>query len=194
MKVVFIVLGVFILIAVGVLTFSYMSTSGIESYKYTVEKEYDSFEIRSYEPSLFTSVRLSTSNYEEASGQGFSTLAGYIFGGNEKEEKIAMTSPVNMTLGDSMEVSFMVPEKYKKEDLPKPNQEGIKFKEEPKKRVAAITFGGWANNKKIEEYKKKLIDALEKEGINYSDKFSFMGYNPPFDVINRRNEVVVELK
>ena len=59
----------------------------IETYPYVVDKEYDDFEIRSYEASLFTSVQLTGNAYKDVSGKGFSILAGYIFGGNEKNEK-----------------------------------------------------------------------------------------------------------
>ena len=60
--------------------------------------------------------------------------------------------------------------------------------------MAAITFGGWANDEKLEKYKQKLKSALEAEGIAYTNKFYFFGYNPPYEVFNRKNEVAVELK
>lgn len=170
-----------------------MGQKNIESYPYEVLKKYDSFEIRSYEATLFTSVKLSTKGYKNSSSKGFSILAGYIFGDNEKNEKISMTSPVAMSLEDSMTMMFMVPKEYKKETLPKPNQSSIEFKEEPAKTVAAITFSGWADDEKIEKYKQKLIAALEAEGISYSNRFYFLGYNPPYEVFNRKNEVIVEL-
>ena len=68
------------------------------------------------------------------------------------------------------------------------------FKEVPAKTVAAITFGGWANDDKIEKYKEKLISALDADGISYTNRFYFLGYNPPFDLINRKNEIIVELE
>mgnify|MGYP001173890499 FL=1 len=105
-----------------------------------------------------------------------------------------MTSPVTMTLDDSMTMMFMVPRELKKEMLPKPNQSLIEFKEEPAKTVAAISFKGWANDRKIEKYKQKLKSALDAEGITYSDRFYFFGYNPPYEVFNRKNEVIVELQ
>ncbi len=165
----------------------------IEKYPYVVQKKYGQFEIRTYEATLFTSVKLNTKGYENSSRRGFSILAGYIFGNNERNEKIAMTSPVTMSLGDSVTMMFMVPKKLKKDMLPKPNQSGIEFKEEPAKQLAAIRFGGWANDTKIEKYKQKLIAALEAEGIKYSNRFYFFGYNAPFEVFNRKNEVLVEL-
>ena len=170
------------------------SQKDIETYPFTLVKKFTKFEVRQYEASLFTSVKLSTNEYEKGSSQGFSILAGYIFGGNETNEKIAMTSPVAMSLEDSMTVMFMVPKKFDKESLPKPNQSKIEFKEEPTKTVAAITFGGWANSDKIESYKQKLIAALDAENIEYHNRFFFLGYNPPYEVVNRKNEIIVELK
>jgi hypothetical protein len=89
---------------------------------------------------LFTAVKLSK-EFKEASSQGFSILAGYIFGGNKENEKIAMTS-VTMSLEDSMTVMFMVPKKFNKETLPKPSGSQIEFRQEPAKTVAAITLVG----------------------------------------------------
>jgi hypothetical protein len=194
MKILLILLGVIILAFIIIQLFAMNGQRNIETYPYIVNKKYDKFEIRSYEASLFTSVKLPIKNYKEASSKGFSILAGYIFGGNERKEKISMTSPVAMSLEDSMTVMFMVPKKFKKETLPQPNQSQIEFREEPAKTVAAITFDGWANDNKIEKYKEELKAALDAEGITYTNRFYFLGYNPPFEVFNRKNEVIVELQ
>ncbi|MGB2143474.1 MAG: SOUL family heme-binding protein [Flavobacteriaceae bacterium] len=193
MKIISIVLGVLLLIFIGIQLFAIKSQRNIETYPYKVTKTYDSFEIRDYEPTLFTSVKLSTKNYKESSSKGFSILAGYIFGDNDRNEKIAMTSPVAMTLEDPITMLFMVPKKFEKEKLPQPNQPQIVFKKEPAKTVAAISFNGWADDDKIEHYKKKLKFALEKEEIPYTNRFYFLGYNAPYEVFNRKNEVIVEL-
>ncbi|MBL6875292.1 MAG: heme-binding protein [Chitinophagales bacterium] len=189
-----IITGVLVLVVLVVQGFAMKSSQNIESYPYKVVKKFDSFEIRNYEASLFTSVKLNTNNYEEASGKGFQKLAGYIFGGNETNEEISMTSPVAMSLEDSMTMMFLVPKGYNKENLPKPNSTEIAFTEMPAKTVAAITFGGWANSGKIEEHQLMLIEALEEEGIAFTDVFYFLGYNPPFEMVGRRNEVIVELE
>jgi len=174
--------------------FAMRGQKNIETYPYVVEKKYDKFEIRNYEATLFTSVKLSTKGYKSSSSKGFSILAGYIFGDNEKNQKISMTSPVTMSLEDSMTMMFMVPKNLKKESLPKPNQSQVEFKEEPAKTFAAVSFKGWANDKKIEKYKQQLISALDAKEVNYSDRFYFFGYNPPYQVFNRKNEVLVELE
>jgi len=194
MKILIIFLAVICIAFVIIQLFALRSQNNIETYPYVVNKKYDTFEIRSYEATLFTSVKLTTKGYKNSSSKGFSILAGYIFGNNEKNEKISMTSPVAMTLDDSMTMMFMVPKKLKKEMLPKPNQPLIEFKEEPAKIVAAITFHGWADDTKIEKYKQQLKSALDAQGITYSKRFCFLGYNPPFEVFNRKNEIIVELQ
>ncbi len=193
MKILLILTGIVVLAFAVVQFFAMRGQNNIETYPYTVDKKYDTFEIRSYEASLFTSVKLSTNEYKKASSKGFSILAGYIFGGNEREEKIAMTSPVAMSLEDSVTMMFMVPKKFKKETLPQPNQSRIEFREEPAKTVAAITFGGWSDDEKIQKYKQQLEAALDAEGITYTNRFYFLGYNPPYEVFNRKNEIIVEL-
>ena len=194
MKIVYIILGVCAIVFIAVQVFAMNGQRNIETYPYVVVKKYKSFEIRNYEATLFTSVKMSGNKYKESSSKGFSVLAGYIFGGNKENEKIAMTSPVAMSLGDSTTMMFMVPKKYKKETLPKPNESSIEFREEPAKTVAAITFGGWATDETIEKYKQQLIVALNTAGVKYSNRFYFLGYNPPFEVFNRKNEIIVELE
>lgn len=194
MKLVIIILAVILIAFAAIQVYFMRLQRNIETYPYEVKQKYDRFEIRSYEATLFTTVKLSSKGYKNTSSQGFSILAGYIFGKNERNEKISMTSPVSMSLEDSVTMMFMVPKKLNKETLPKPNQSAIEFKEEPAKLLAAIRFSGWANDAKIEQYKQDLKAALSAEGIKYTNKFYFFGYNAPFEVFNRKNEVLVELK
>ncbi len=193
MKIIAILFVIIVIAVVIVQVYFVFGQRNIETYPYEVKKKYERFEIRSYEATLFTTVKLSTKGFKNSSSKGFSMLAGYIFGNNERNEKISMTSPVSMSLEDSTTMMFMVPKKLNKEMLPKPNQSGIEFKIEPAKTLAAIRFSGWANDAKIEKYKQELKAALKKEGIQYSDKFYFFGYNAPFEIFNRKNEVLVEI-
>ncbi|MGK0389883.1 MAG: hypothetical protein ACI94Y_002628 [Maribacter sp.] len=194
MKITLLILLIVIVVAfIAIQIFAARGQKNIETYPYAVNKKYDTFEIRNYEATLFTSVKLPGNEYKTGSSQGFSILAGYIFGGNERNEQISMTSPVSMSLEDSMTMMFMVPKEFKKETLPQPNQSRIEFREEPAKIVAAISFGGWANDEKIEKYRDQLKAALDAEGITYTNRFYFLGYNPPYEFFNRKNEVIVEL-
>lgn len=191
------ILFVIIILIVSVVTMAqvYISkySSRTEQHKYEVIKSYDKFEIRRYVPALFSSVILEKKGYKENSGEGFRILAGYIFGGNESNEKIAMTSPVAMELGDTSKMMFMVPESYQLENLPTPNNSKIVFEKKEEKIMAAIQFGGWADDEKIEKYKAILIKELDSEKLIHNGKFTFLGYNAPFELTNRRNEITVGL-
>lgn len=169
------------------------STQQTEQHSYKVIKNYDKFEIRQYDSALFSSVKLSKKGYKESSSEGFRILAGYIFGDNESNEKIAMTSPVMMELGDTTKMMFMVPKNKNLGNLPNPKNNKIVFEKQEEKTFAAISFDGWADDEKIAKYKSILKDELVREKINFVNKFIFMGYNPPYQVMNRRNEIVVEL-
>ena len=172
---------------------SMASNQRIEEYPYEVIKTYKSFEIRRYEEALFTSIRLNSASYKQGSSKGFSILANYIFGGNDRKQRIAMTSPVAMTLEDNMRVMFMIPHSLDRGDMPMPNEKSIEFIMEPKKTLAVVTFGGWTSDKKIAKYKSLLMEALSDEGIQHENKFFIFGYNPPYEIFNRRNELAVEI-
>lgn len=193
MKTFIITFGVVLVVGSIILAFVKKSINETETHAYSVLKKYDDFEIRQYEPALYSTVKFSSSSYQQISTQGFRTLAGYIFGGNEKQEKIAMTTPVTMEIKDTSKMMFMVPKNKDREKLPKPNDASIYFEEYPERTVAAIQFGGWTNDEKIKRYSKELAELLNKEGIKHTGEFAYLGYNPPFDVINRRNEVIVEV-
>ena len=194
MKIILSIFGIILMLFVISQLFFLNSQRNIETYAFTIIDSYETIEIRQYEASLFTSVQMPSNNYRKTSSKGFSVLAGYIFGGNDKKEKIAMTSPVAMSLKDSTTMMFLVPKKYTRDNLPVPNDSSIEFKDMPEKKVAAISFSGWANDSKIASFKKKLIDVLESKGIQYTDNFYFLGYNAPMEVFNRKNEIIVELE
>ena len=35
---------------------------------------------------------------------------------------------------------------------------------------------------------------LDEQGITHNNKFYFLGYNAPYDFINRKNDIIVELE
>ena len=192
-----IVLAVLLLSLVSVCLIYYSksmaSNQRIEEYPHEVINAYQNFEIRRYEEALFSSIRLNSTSFKQGSSKGFSILANYIFGGNDRKQRIAMTSPVTMTLEDNMRVMFMIPNSLERDDMPLPNDRLIDFILEPKKTLAVVTFGGWAGDKKIAKYKSRLTEALSNEGIQHENKFFVFGYNPPYEIFNRRNEVAVEI-
>ena len=166
----------------------------IETPKYTVLKSYDDFELRQYGSMILAQTVMQSASYENTSRQGFRTVASYIFGGNSENKKIAMTAPVIMEMGDDTKMSFVMPKQHSMESLPEPNSEEVKILKVSPKKYAVITFPGYANNKKIDKYAKKLLKSIKSEGLETVGNVKFMGYNAPWQVIGRKNEVAVEVK
>jgi hypothetical protein len=90
MKITIISIIILFIIVILAQVYSTMSTTRTEQHKYEVLKSYAQFEIRKYEPALFSSIMLGKNSYREISSKGFSVLAGYIFGGNSKKQSIAI--------------------------------------------------------------------------------------------------------
>ncbi len=168
-------------------------SSGIEEYPYTVLQSYPGFEVRLYEKAIFARTYVDAETYRAGSGNGFRTLASYIFGGNERSEGIAMTAPVAMRWDEGMVMEFMMPSQYTLETLPAPNRSNIELYEKPEVVMAGLSFGGWANDRKISNKIEELSNYLEKHGIRHTGQFQFFGYSSPYQMINRRNDIVVQV-
>ena len=133
--------------------------------------------------------------YSEVSSSGFRQLAGYIFGGNEGGRKIAMTAPVHMELGsDSSRMSFVMPEDLAMDSLPRPNDPDVRLHRAPEEVVAALRFSGFANEQMIQERSAELLERLVQQGLTPLGPVRYLGYNPPWQLVGRRNEVVVSVK
>ncbi|MEP7169610.1 MAG: heme-binding protein, partial [Bacteroidota bacterium] len=108
--------------------------------------------------------------------------------------KIAMTAPVHMQITDSgSTMSFVMPSGFSKENIPAPNDSIVKIQMSSEEHVAAITFGGYANDKRIKSYSAMLEKLLDEKGITHSENFRFLGYNPPYQFWNRKNEIIVQV-
>ncbi len=151
-------------------------------------------EFRFYPESVMASVTNSDTTYRGSSNKNFRVLAGYIFGGNQNSDKIAMTAPVHMEMGNGKStMSFVMPEGYNLNNLPKPSSGSIELHKSHEEYVAVIRFGGWASDEKIEAKKKELHDLLQQAGIKHNNNFRFLGYNAPWDFLFRRNEIIVSI-
>lgn len=174
------------------LTFKAMAKT--EEQKYKVIYSDKDFEIRFYPSVTLATVYSEAKTYKELSGSGFRKLAGYIFGGNETSTKISMTSPVHMDINNSKSaMSFVMPESYNEQNLPKPDNSNVKIEQSKDEYVAVISFGGYASDKDIKKYSEKLVELLNEKRIPFSGKFRLLGYNPPYQFLNRRNEIIVSV-
>lgn len=182
-----------VLVAGGLILLFSFKFSDIEMPEYKVLKTIGEAEIRQYPRMVVARTALSGPSFKENSSKGFRTIAGYIFGANETKEKIAMTAPVVMSMGDSASMYFVMPGSYTRDRLPKPGSPDVQIVEEREKTLAVIRFGGYASDKKIANHCRELEVLLKQNGIASKGSFMFMGYNAPWDALNRRNEVAIEV-
>jgi CRISPR/Cas system type I-B associated protein Csh2 (Cas7 group RAMP superfamily) len=169
------------------------NTDSVAMNKYEVIAKFKGFEIRQYEELFVAKTKMNSADYENNSSTGFRRIAGYIFGSNESNQKIAMTSPVIMDMSDSVEMAFIMPDNITEANAPSPADSRVILEKRPSKTIAVLTFGGWANTKKLAQKEKALIKLLNDHDISYFGDAIFMGYNPPYQVIDRKNEIAIEV-
>ena len=96
----------------------------LEEPAYELLRKYRGFEVRKYVDTIQARVSTKGMNYGE-SARPFRRIAGYIFGGNERQQSIAMTAPVHMwQSGEESLMAFTMPSEHNMKDLPKPNDSG----------------------------------------------------------------------
>lgn len=165
-----------------------------EQPQYKVTEKLEKFEVRDYQPYLIASVKVSEQEMESAMSSAFMRLAGYIFGKNESQKRIAMTSPVEFQV-DSQTMTFMIPSKYKLQDLPDPSDEGIVLKQQPGRLMAALRFTGYIDESLWQNKKALLLEAVQASSYEAVGDPIFFGYDPPaVPGALRRNEVLVEVR
>jgi hypothetical protein len=183
----------FLLIIIQFFTINAMAKT--EEQKYRVVHTDDELEIRFYPSATLATVYYEAKSYKKLAYPGFRKLAGYIFGDNESDTKISMTSPVHMGFNSSgSSMSFVMPSSYNMENLPQPDDSDVILEKTEDIYVAAIQFKGYASDEKISEYSEKLKNLLNEKGIKYYDDFRYLGYDPPFKPFGRRNEIIVPIE
>lgn len=166
-----------------------------EKQKYRTVLKDDVFEIRYYPPATMATVYSSATNYKSVANSGFGKLARFIFGGNNENESIAMTAPVRMNMSEKgAEMSFVMPTKYNESNLPKPNDKSIHIHQSAPQYVAVVSFGGYANDEKIKTHKEKLLQILSERNIKVTGDYTFLGYNAPYQMIARTNEIAIPIE
>jgi hypothetical protein len=194
MKNIIIIASISIIVIIIFLTSIIMAVNKTEEQKYTLILKENDFEIRFYPATVVAIIKSNAKSYKELSGPGFNKLAGYIFGGNETNKSISMTAPVHMDINDTVSsMSFVMPAAYNESNLPKPNDPNVIIKKTSDEYVAALRFGGYASDGDLKFYSQKLENLLREKGITTIGNYRFLGYNPPFQPIGRRNEIIVRI-
>lgn len=191
------------------------SLFGIHHYEtpeYKVLLKEGNKEIRRYQPYIVAKTTVK-GDFDEAQGTAFRILAGYIFGDNEKKQKIAMTGPVvQKTTPESEKIAmtgpvvqrpgeegwvmtFMMPSAYTLQNLPEPKDKRVRFEVIPSKVLAAIRYSWYGTKSRNEENTRELQDWLA--GLNEYKAVSspmYAGYNPPWTLpFFRHNEMMIEV-
>jgi hypothetical protein len=165
------------------------------------------FQIREY-PALTVAETLVHGPRAEALGQGFRTLADYIFAKSRDGEKLAMTVPVMQDAGDPMasdpplfddaleggwRTRFVMPSGRGADNLPAP-PEAVDLVELEPRRVAVVSFAGRPDDRGLAEQEDRLRGWLARRGEASEAEPEYAFYNSP--VIPgplRRNEVWLPL-
>ena len=105
-----------------------------------------------------------------------------------------MTSPVHMEISDAIStMAFVMPAVFNKVNLPQPNNAEIVIQASDPEYVAVIQFSGFATTARINKQRVKLENELKDNGLSCCGNFRYLGYNPPYQLFGRRNEVIVTL-
>ena len=169
--------------------------SGIEEPEYELLSEYEGFEIRRYSESVQARLLTPSSGWS-GNSSGFRRIAGYIFGGNETNQRIAMTAPVQMWDTDSGSMmSFTMPSKYSIKDLPSPIDKGVEIVEVDEHVVAVLPFSGLSRNSKARRLMAKLETLVQASGLTAEGAPVLAVYDNPGTTLPfmRRNEIHLPL-
>lgn len=181
----------------------------IEEPSYVVESKTDDYEIRAYSTIIVAETKVKAA-FEDAGNEAFRILADYIFGNNKaqakiamtgqvsqaKSEKIAMTAPVSMKQEETgFVVRFTMPKKFTLETIPQPNDERVKIRQIPARKVAVLRYSGTWSEKRYTEKLALLLAALKKDGLKTAGVPVFARFNPPFwpPWFLRRNEIWIKI-
>lgn len=171
------------------------------------------FQVRDYDAIVVAEVTHHGTR-REASGQSFRRLAAYIFGHDRPDggEKIAMTSPVIHERVTSIDptamnssvieekvgkgpwrMRFVMPAKYTLETLPEAPKD-ITLTEVPARRMATVTFSGYASQEDIKTMEGLLLDWIKREKLTMIGEAEYAFYDAPMVPGRfRRNEVMIQI-
>ncbi|KAG1951093.1 heme-binding protein soul2 [Pimephales promelas] len=161
---------------------------------YTLVKEYQGFEERSYNMSYWIATDITSTGQSDIK-DGFWKLYNFNQGQNSKSKVIDMTRPVLVSVkeADGMgerQVSISVFQSDS--DIPEPTDTTIRKTVAPAGTVYVRSFGGMASDQDALENVQQLKDDLRAAGKDFiENRFDAAGYDAPWDLINRHNEVWV---
>jgi hypothetical protein len=159
-------------------------------------------ELRRYEPGVWASTNVQGVKYDKAVSTGFWRLFKYISGFNVEQQKVEMTAPVTVRVlpsqgpfcEDNFTISFFVPYAFQAK-APLPSDSTVFLECRGSMDVYAKSFGGWATGGAYLQEAADVTQKLESAGLSAdTDHFYTAGYDSPFRLRNRHNEVWIPAK
>lgn len=166
------------------------SRASTETPVYKVTKTDGAFELRKY-PDL----KLAKTGMASDMDGSFMRLFGYISGKNEREEKIAMTTPVLIDRSaNAGSMSFIVPKAVEANGAPKPKADAVKVEAWKGGTLAVHRFDGSARGKNEAEAVQKLRAWCSDQKLTTEGEPVFAYYDPPWTPsFLRRSEVMIRV-
>ena len=154
-----------------------INAMAIEEAKYEVIQKEKNFEVREYAPHILAET-IVEGDLEDAGDKAFRRLFRYISGDNQSGDKVAMTAPVSQQpAGEKIKmtapvtqqrvekdwaVSFMMPNSYTLDTLPKPENPKITLRQVPARQIAAVRYSGFWSEKGYQKHKVELEEWIKR--------------------------------
>lgn len=188
---------------------------------YVKELKLGRLELRRYAPQIRATTWVDASTWSEALSEGFQRLADYLFGGNEYEEHLAMTTPVLLSMpasgsqrrgGESFQapgvatlsqlngpgrrqMAFVMPRELKLDELPHPKDRRVLLAGARAQRVATLSFRGAYGGDLPAHKRNELLFLVKCAGLKPISEVWFAAYDGPSTLpVLRHNEVLVEVE
>lgn len=168
-----------------------VTRSGYESAPYQVVRADRKFQVRDY-PAL-TVVETAMPGSRNGDDGSFMRLFRFITGSNEAKQKIAMTTPVFMSGGETnATMAFVLPAKMRAGEAPKPSDGSVTVRELLAGRFAVLRYSGGRNAKREAESLAQLKRWMETERMSVLSPPVYGYFDPPWTPsFLRRNEVML---
>jgi hypothetical protein len=126
-----------------------------------IERIGSNIEIRQYPTRIVAETTVDATKSDNPRGDGFRTVAAYIFGANKARQKIDMTAPVEVnTANNILVMRFFMPSNYSRSDLPDPSDPRVKLIELKPMTAAVLRFSGSTAGEKASARTAELTTAI----------------------------------
>ena len=169
--------------------FTYSKVMAAQEAKYEIIIENNIYEVRKYLD------RLAVETITTDQSNSFRKLFNYISGGNQKEQKIEMTTPVTrIEKNGIMTMQFYLPKAFDKNNVPIPVRQDLKIVTIEGGHYAVLRYSGRASDSNFIKHKNILEKELLRDNISIISSPIRATYDSPFTLpMNRRNEAMFKV-